>query len=330
MFNIKKLNNIWYKGQRIPITYKLLSKVFTVVSMLRRKLFDLGILKKHKVKCPIIIIGNISVGGVGKTPFVIWLVKKLQANGYKVGVVSRGYGGKREHEPLLVIPQTSAKASGDEALLIAKHTNAPVFVGKNRVKAAQKLLLDYRTDVIVCDDGLQHYALQRDIEIALIDAKFGLGNEQLLPAGPLREAKSRLKDVDMVIYKGLKPDQHYFEYEPLLIYALGNIKNQKSIESFRNQHINAIAGIAQPDSFFNMLSEHGLAVVKNPLQDHEKLTQAHFKFDNDDPIFITEKDAVKCEDMKLENVWVVVLKLVLKNETQKQIVKKVKAVIDEF
>ena len=330
MFNIKKLNNIWYKGQRIPFTYKLLSNIFAMVSRSRRKLFDIGVLKQHKIKCPVVIVGNISVGGVGKTPFVIWLVKKLQANGYKVGVVSRGYGGKREHEPLLVIPQTSAKASGDEALLIAKHTNAPVFVGKNRVKAAQKLLLDYRVNVIISDDGLQHYSLQRDIEIVLIDAKYGLGNGQLLPAGPLRELKSRLNTVDMVVYKGLKPNQHYFEYQPLLIYALNNIKNQKSIESFRNQHINAIAGIAQPDSFFNMLSEHGLAVVKNPLKDHEKLTLAHFQFDNDAPIFITEKDAVKCEDIKLKNVWVVVLKLVLKTETQGKIVKKIKEVIDEF
>jgi tetraacyldisaccharide 4'-kinase len=301
-----------------------------VVSKLRAQLFKIGILKQHKIKCPVIIIGNISVGGVGKTPFVIWLVNKLQASGYKVGVVSRGYGGKREHEPLLVIPQTSAKASGDEALLIAKHTNAPIFVGKNRVKAAKKLLLDYRVDVIVSDDGLQHYALQRDVEIVLIDAKFGLGNEQLLPAGPLRELKSRLSTVDIVIYKGIKADQYYFEYQPLLIYALGNIKNQRSIESFRNQHINAIAGIAQPDSFFNMLSEHGLAVVKNPLQDHEKLTQDHFQFDNDDPIFITEKDAVKCDEMKLKNVWVVVLKLVVKTETQNQIINKVKEVINEY
>ncbi len=172
-----------------------------------------------------IIVGNISVGGVGKTPMVIWLVNKLQSQGVKVGVVSRGYGGKREHEPLLVIPQTSAKASGDEALLIAKHTNAPVFVGKNRVKAAKKLLLDYRVDIIIADDGLQHYALKRDLEFVLIDAKYGLGNEKLLPAGPLREDKSRLDSVDMVIYKGEKIDCDYFEHEPLMVYALGNIKD---------------------------------------------------------------------------------------------------------
>lgn len=314
-----KLNKIWYKGAKIPFTYRLLSTFFAILSDLRRKLYKIGLLKSHKIKCPVVIVGNITVGGVGKTPFVIWLVNQLQANGHKVGIVSRGYGGKREHEPLLVIPHTSAKASGDEALLIAKHTNAPVFVGKNRVKAARKLLLDYHVDIIISDDGMQHYALQRDLEIALIDAKYGLGNEKLLPAGPLRELKHRLDSVDMVIYKGQKSDKHYFEYQPLMVYALGHIKKQKSIESFRNQHINAIAGIAHPDSFFNMLSEQGLAVVKNPLDDHEKITEKHFEFDNDDPIFITEKDAVKCEEMKLDNVWVVVLKLVVKPQTKKDV-----------
>ncbi len=287
----------------------------------------MGVLKSHKIKCSVVIVGNISVGGVGKTPMVIWLVNKLQSQGLKVGVVSRGYGGKREHEPLLVIPQTSAKASGDEALLIAKHTNAPVLVGRNRVKAAKKLLLDYRVDIIIADDGLQHYALKRDLEIVLIDAKYGLGNEKLLPAGPLREDKSRLDSVDMVIYKGKKMDCHYFEYEPLMVYALGNIKKQRSIESFRNQHINAIAGIAHPDSFFTMLSNLGLAIVKNPLDDHEELTEKHFKFDNHDPIFITEKDAVKCLDMKLKNVWVVVLKLVVKKQTNEEIMSLIKGVL---
>ncbi len=314
-----RLNKIWYKGATVPFKYVVLSKLFTFLSFFRRKLYTIGLLKSHKIKCPVVIVGNISVGGVGKTPFVIWLVNQLQASGKKVGVISRGYGGKREHEPLLVIPQTSPKASGDEPLLIAKHTNAPVFVGKNRVKAARKLLLDYHVDIIVSDDGLQHYALKRDLEIVLIDAKYGLGNEKLLPAGPLRENRERLETVDMVVYKGKRIDSHYFEYQPLMVYALGDIKNQRTIESFRNQHINAIAGIAHPDSFFNMLSEYGLAIVKNPLNDHEKLTPKHFEFDNNDPVFITEKDAVKCNELKLKNVWVVVLKLVVKEETKNEV-----------
>ncbi len=323
----QRFNKIWYKGASIPLRYTVLSKLFALLSGLRKKLYTIGLLKSHKIKCPVVIVGNITVGGVGKTPFVIWLVNQLQASGKKVGVVSRGYGGKREHEPLLVIPQTSPKASGDEALLIAKHTNAPVFVGKNRVKAAKKLLLDYRVDVIVADDGLQHYALKRDVEIALIDAKYGLGNEKLLPAGPLRENRSRLDSVDMLVYKGKRLDSHYFEYEPLMVYALGDIKNQRSLETFRNQRINALAGIAHPDSFFNMLSENGLAIVKNPLDDHEKLMEKHFEFANDDPIFITEKDAMKCVDFKLSNVWVVVLKLNVKPETKEAVLAMIEDVI---
>ena len=329
MSNLKqhKLNKIWYKGAAIPSHYLILSKLFTYASALRRKLYGIGFFKSYSVKCPLVIIGNISVGGVGKTPFVIWLVNQLQASGKKVGVISRGYGGKREHEPLLVIPQTSSKASGDEPLLIAKHTNAPVFVAKNRVKAAKKLLLDYRVDIIISDDGLQHYALKRDLEIVLIDEKYGLGNERLLPAGPLREDKSRLDSVDLVVYKGKRLESHYFEYRPLMVYALGDTKNQRSIESFRNQPINALAAIAHPDSFFNMLSEQGLAIVKNPLNDHEILTKKHFEFDNNDAIFITEKDAVKCHDLALENVWVVVLKIVPKKETKQEVLEMVKGLI---
>lgn len=323
----QKYNEIWYSNGKVPLSYVMLSKVFGAVSYLRRKLYDLGVFKTHKIKCPVVVIGNISVGGVGKTPFVIWLVNQLQANGKKVGVISRGHGGKREHEPLLVIPHTSAKASGDEPLLIAKHTNAPVYVGKNRAKAAKKLLLDYRVDIIISDDGLQHYALGRDLEIVLIDAKYGLGNEKLLPAGPLREGKKRLDSVDMVVFKGKRIDSHYFEYEPLMVYALGDTKTQRSVASFRNQHINALAGIAHPDSFFNMLSEQGLAIIKNPLNDHEKLTREHFEFGNNDPIFITEKDAVKCSDLKLKNVWVVVLKLVPKPETKEAVMQLVNGLL---
>ena len=323
----QELNKIWYEEKSIPLRYKFLSGIFGFVSRFRKKLYSVGILKSPKIKCPVVIVGNISVGGVGKTPMVIWLVNKLQSQGLKVGVVSRGYGGKREHEPLLVIPQTSAKASGDEALLIAKHTNAPVYVGKNRVKAAKKLLLDYRVDIIIADDGLQHYALKRDLEVVLIDSKYGLGNEKLLPAGPLREDKSRLDNVDIVLYKGKKQDAHYFEYEPLMVYELGNIKNQKNIKSFRSQQINAVAGIAHPDSFFSMLSKNGLAIIKNPLDDHQELTEDHFKFDNDDPIFITEKDAVKCHGMKLKNVWVVVLKLSVKQKTKDELMNLMNGVI---
>ena len=315
----EEMNDIWYKGSTPPFYYALLSKLFALVSGFRRKLYAIGIFKSKKIKCPVVIVGNISVGGVGKTPFVIWLVNHLKGKGLKVGVVSRGYGGKREQEPLLVIPQTSSKASGDEALLIAKNTNAPVFVGKNRVKAAKRLLLDYRVDVIISDDGLQHYALGRDMEIVLIDANYELGNEKLLPSGPLRELKSRLDSVDLVVYKGYKENQHCFEYQALMIYELGHIKNQRSLESFRNQQIHALAGIAHPDSFFTMLASQGLAVIKHPMKDHEKLTSEHFNFPDDNPVFITDKDAVKCSDLKLDNVWVVVLKLAVKEETQKYV-----------
>ena len=323
----QKLNSIWYKDEAVPLKYKLLSKIFSFFSGFRRNLYSIGFLKRNKIKCPVIIVGNITVGGVGKTPFVIWLVNQLQSKGYKVGVVSRGYGGKREQEPMLIIPQTSARASGDEPLLISKHTHAKIMVGKNRAKAAKSLFQEYRPDVIIADDGLQHYALGRDMEICLIDAEKGLGNQQLLPAGPLREKKERLDSVDLVVYKGKKAEQLSFHYEPLMVYKLGKTKQQKSIKDFRNQPIHAVAGIAHPDGFFKMLSDQGLAVIKHPLDDHHEIQASDLQFNDDSVVFITEKDAVKCGDIKTENVWVVVLKLVISEEHKNTILEKVEKVL---
>lgn len=323
MSDQQKLNSIWYDSKPVPLKYKFLSKVFSVVSKTRKKLYDSGVIKTEKIKCPVIVVGNITVGGVGKTPFVIWLVNQLQQQGYNVGVISRGYGGKRVQEPLFVTPQTSAKASGDEPLLISKHTHAKVMVGKDKVKAAKALVADYRVNVIVSDDGLQHYKLARDFEICLIDAEKGFGNEKMLPAGPMREPKQRLESVNMKIFKGEKQDEIYFTYEPFLVYKLGKIRTQHPISKFRSRKIHAVAGIAHPNSFFEMLSNHGLAVIKHPLNDHQDITIEDLTFNDVNLVFITEKDAVKCKDIRMDNVWVVVIRLLISNEHKEQVLAKV-------
>ena len=189
-----------WKGYSIWHLFLLpLSIIFFLLSSARKQLFRLAILKSYKLPVPVIIVGNISVGGTGKTPLVIWLANQLKQKGFKPGIVSRGYGGSA-NDVMEVFAQSVPNEVGDEPLVIAKHQDGPVFVGLDRVNAAVALLQEHpEVNVIISDDGLQHYRLQRDIEIAVVDAQRGLGNTLLLPAGPLREAKSRLNKVDAIV-----------------------------------------------------------------------------------------------------------------------------------
>jgi len=250
---------------------------------------------------------------------VIWLVHELKERGFRPGVVSRGYGGVRKVEPMQVTPNSNPNASGDEALLIARRTGVPVMVGKRRATAAKKLLAGHPINVIVADDGLQHYALGRDVEIALIDGRLGLGNGRLLPAGPLREPQSRLRSVDMVLCKGACDDDHCFE--PILgdAWSLAQPSKKKSLSEFIGQPVHALAGIAQPGHFFRLLAAQGVAAFKHPLPDHHVLVPQDFELAGDYPILITEKDAVKCQDLAgnwKQRVWVVPMDLHVPEETR--------------
>ena len=308
-YDSEKVHAVWYQQKQPSKIQLLLSKLFGGVVAFRKYLYKIKILRSHKVKAPVFVIGNITAGGGGKTPVVIWLTNKLRELGHKPGIISRGYGGKRDVEPMYVTPHTSAAASGDEALLLARKTEAPVFVAKKRIKAARQLIRQYQVNCIVSDDGMQHYALHRDAEIVMIDAALGLGNERMLPAGPLREKKERLQDVDMVLYKGHKEDAAYYEFKPGEIYQLNKPSQKAKLSDFRSQKLHAMAGIANPDSFFKMLSAQGLAIIKRYLPDHHQLKPEDFEFEDDFPILITEKDAVKCTDFALDNVWVVSMEI---------------------
>ncbi len=316
VMNEDKIRHRWYGGGKVSAWSKIGSKVFATLVSIRTKLYASGILKTHKLKVPVIVIGNITAGGGGKTPMVIWLAEYLKQKGFKPGIVSRGYGGKRKVEPMFVTANANPAATGDESLLMAKKTKLPVMVGKDRVKAAKSLIQNYSVDVIITDDGLQHYALGRDAEIVMLDAKWRTGNHMMIPAGPLREPLERLNTVDLVIFKGYIEKQHHYGFEIESIYQLNHSSAIKKLSDLRNQKVVAMAGIANPDSFFGLLSAAGLAIVKDPLPDHHTLSLVDFEKHQDQIVLITEKDAVKCEDLQLKNVFVVKMNVVIPEKTE--------------
>ena len=305
--NEAKIRKRWYGGGPVGLLARWGAGLFATLVSFRTRLYHWNILKSHQLKVPVIVVGNITAGGGGKTPFVIWLANHLKEQGRKPGIVSRGYGGKRKVEPMFVTPNANPAASGDEPLLMARKTGLPVVVGKNRVKAAKTLINQYHCDVIISDDGLQHYAMSRTVEIVMLDAKWQTGNGLMIPAGPLREPLERLDEVDLVIHKGQVDDGHFYDYNIAGIHQLNHPTVVKPLSAFRSQKILAMAGIANPESFFRLLSSAGFAIVKKPLPDHHELSVGDFPEADEMTVLITEKDAVKCADMTLPHVWVVQL-----------------------
>lgn len=307
--NEARIRQRWYGDGPIHWWHKLGTWVFARLVALRGWLYRVGLKRTHKVNVPVLVVGNITAGGGGKTPMVIWLAQHLQSLGYKPGIVSRGYGGKRKVEPMFVTANANPAASGDEPLLMAKKTQLPVMVGKDRVKACRMLIKNYSVNVIVADDGLQHLALGRDAEIVMLDARWRTGNHQMIPAGPLREPLERLNSVDLVVFKGHMEDQHHYEIGLAGIHQLNHPSVTQDVAEFRNKKVVAMAGIANPDSFFSLLAAAGMAIVKQPLPDHHEISEADFAPYEDTAVLITEKDAVKCENMNLPHVWVVKMEL---------------------
>lgn len=255
---------------------------------------------------PVIVVGNISVGGTGKTPLVIAVVRWLQAQGYKPGVISRGYGGHAGHYPCAVTASSKARDVGDEPLLIARTAGCPVVVGADRVAALAKLEKDFACNIVVSDDGLQHYALQRDIEIAVVDGARGLGNGHCLPVGPLREPGWRLNTVDILVVNG-EADYNFargaytMQLQPR---RLVNLKTgTKMAVAGLPIAVHAVAGIGNPRRFFSSLIEQGLRPVTHSFEDHHCYTAADIQFGDALPVIMTEKDAVKCADFATEQHW---------------------------
>jgi tetraacyldisaccharide 4'-kinase len=264
-----------------------------------------GWLRSERLPVPVIVVGNIVAGGAGKTPLTIALVEALRARGRKPGVVSRGYGGSA-CSPLLLGAQPDPAMTGDEPALIKLRTGAPVAIGARRAEAA-RLLLPEGVDVIVADDGLQHYVLARDIEICVIDGARRFGNGRLLPAGPLREPESRLRDVDFIVCNG--GETHDGEVPMRLTIsnavALAGPSHVSPLAAFSGKRVHALAGIGHPQRFFDTLRALGIEVVEHPFPDHHRYTAADLAFGDGLPVLMTEKDAVKCRAFATENAWAV-------------------------
>jgi len=299
------LNEIWYERAAPPWWLLPLSLTYGAVAGSRRYLYAKRVRKSTRVSLPVIVIGNLSVGGTGKTPLVCWLVARLADLGFKPGVVTRGYGGS-SGSVRLVVSSDDPGVVGDESILLARRSGAPVAIGRDR-PAASQLLVNAGCNVIVSDDGLQHYALARDCEIVVIDGDRLFGNGRLLPAGPLRETRTRLAAADAVVVNGGRAMldgalSMRLEAKRALSLIGGAVK---PLDEFAGHWVHAVAGIGNPQRFFNMLRARGIEVTGHPLPDHARLQASDISFADARPVLMTEKDAVKCEPMAGPQHWYV-------------------------
>ena len=295
----------WQGVNLISIALLPVSLVYCLLMKLRRFAYATGFLKSHKVDCPVVVVGNLSVGGTGKTPFTIWLAGWLMEQGFSPGIVLRGYGGQSVNWPAVVTPESDPREVGDEALLYARRLNIPVVVGPSRFDDCRKLLANHACDVILCDDGLQHLALARDFEIALVRKRHG--NDWCLPAGPLREARSRLASIDRVIH--VDSDAAEIKPVPGLARQIADHENSVGLDDFRGLRILAVAGIANPERFFCMLENAGLNIERRVFPDHHDFSPADIEAKGFDAVLMTEKDAVKCRDFATRQHWQIPLTL---------------------
>ncbi len=300
------LERHWYRITPLHLLLLPASFVFRLVVAIRRALYRTGILSGEKLPVPVIVVGNITVGGSGKTPLTLWLARQLLDNGWHPGIICRGYGGTAA-SPQAVHPSSDPEAAGDEAVLMAQRKLCPVWAGRDRIAAARKLLgANPECDVILSDDGLQHYRLRRDVEIAVVDGVRRSGNGFLLPAGPLREPPSRLAGVDAVAVNGgmAAAGEFSMQLEGTCFYNLLNPDISAQAADFHGMSLHAIAGIGHPQRFFAHLNKMGLAAESHPFPDHHRYAPGDLAYAGADAILMTEKDAVKCAAFANENFWV--------------------------
>lgn len=273
----------------------------------------MGLVRSHRAGVPVIVVGNLSVGGSGKTPLVMWIAEHLHAGGFSPAIVSRGYGGSAEAPREATIASDPLEV-GDEPMLLARRSGCPVWVGPDRVAVIAALRLQHPDcNVVILDDGLQHYRLARDIEIAVVDAR-GFGNGLLLPAGPLREPPSRLRSVHAVVAHDIEKAelQRYAGTKPLFAMTLQgeeahratDARERRSLRKFAGQRVHAVAGIGDPARFFRYLERFGVQPVAHPFPDHHPFAAEDLEFGDDDPVVMTEKDAVKCKRFAKPHHWV--------------------------
>jgi len=312
----QRLTKLWYQEDAGPSLLQPLSWLYGGVVVLRRGAYTRGWLATHRVGKPVIVVGNLTVGGTGKTPLVIWLARQLSERGLRVGVVSRGYGSSKSEAPRLISPQSNWQEVGDEPILISRRTGCTTVVGRDRVAAA-KVLVDNHVDVVIADDGLQHLRLARDCEIIVIDGARGFGNRRLLPSGPLREPASRVSAADFVVVNGEMEHSSLarvglprtraaqMTLVPGAVQRVDGQGSSRSLEDFRDGQVHGVAGIGNPSRFFRDLHARGLDVIEHPFPDHHPFTWEDLSFGDDLPVLMTEKDAVKCVQFAEPRWWYV-------------------------
>lgn len=296
----------WHWYHKTPLSLLLLpvSWLYCLLVLLRRGLYRLGLLPSVKLPVPVIVVGNLTVGGSGKTPLVLRLATYLRQQGMRPGIVLRGYGGSAADWPHGVTPNHDPDVVGDEAVMLARQSECPVAADPDRVRGAQYLLREHRCDVIVSDDGLQHLRLARDMEIAVIDGARRFGNGYCLPAGPLREPIGRLQEVTFRVTNG---DPQAGEYGMTLVETgfcrVSAPESYASAGSFKGETVHAMAGIGNPARFFAHLRRLGVEIIKHPFPDHYRYVPGDIRFPDNRPVIMTQKDAVKCERFAGDHVW---------------------------
>lgn len=302
------LEKIWYGNRLLALPLLPLSALFGLASGFRRLLYRTGLKQVHRFGVPVIVVGNLAVGGTGKTPLVIWLSRYLAARGFRPGIVSRGYGGSARHWPQQVRADSDPVVVGDEAVLLAQRTGCPMCVSPDRSQAVETLLRHTDCDIVISDDGLQHLAMDRDLEIVVVDGQRGLGNGFLLPAGPLREVPARLRRADLAISSGSRWENlPVMEVvNPRLVPLLPSTgAAPRPLEALAGRQVHAVAGIGNPRRFFDLLEARGLRVIPHVFPDHHPFRRIDLWFEPDLPVVMTEKDAVKCRRYGKPDHWVV-------------------------
>ncbi len=303
---MKRLDHYWQTWNPLALALLPLAGLFCTVAVLRAWAYRAGILRSDRLPVPVLVVGNVTVGGTGKTPLVVWLCRHLAEMGFRPGIVLRGYRGTARDWPREVTADSEAAAVGDEAVLLARRTGCPVVAGPDRVADGRYLLERHGCDILVADDGLQHYALKRDLEIAVVDGERRFGNGFCLPAGPLREPSGRLRRVDLTLINGTaRPDESAMALSAEEAVNLRDPERRRTLTSFRAQAIMAVAGIGHPQRFFATLRGHGLAPELRPLPDHHPFGPSDLERPPGMPLLMTEKDAVKCRDFADANCWYV-------------------------
>lgn len=303
----------WYTRRSWLRYFYPFSLLYASLSWLGRKRYQWLPSQVYRPRCSVIVIGNITAGGTGKTPFTLALARELTAQGTRVAIVSRGYGGRSSRYPLRVSAHGDPAECGDEALIYAAHLDCPVMVDPDRVRAVRKLETEYQPEVILSDDGLQHYRLGRDVEIAVIDGQRGLGNGLLLPAGPLRESAARLNSVDAVVINGpletalppMNSTPLHFHFSTGKLQRVNGGSGMEPAEFIRQagNRVHAVAGIGNPERFFSTLTGAGFVIITHVKPDHHRFRPEDLEFREKLPIVMTEKDAVKCRAFANRNCW---------------------------